>query len=192
MKRIGLVAFGCIAFFGLGVYATAQMMSGHSGHHMNHGGNGNYQHDEVNIPMLNDKNTTQDEVAHMRTLFQRHSSITRDVKNIENGIITTTLSDVPKVAEALINHVAEMITRVEQGDNPEVPIQSPTLLILFEQGESIETDIEIVENGIIVTQTSDNGDVVAALQKHADEVSDLAERGMVAVHEQMMKAHHRG
>jgi len=63
MKRIGLVAFGCIAFFGLGVYATAQMMSGHSGHHMNHGGNGNYQHDEVNIPMLNDKNTTQDEVA---------------------------------------------------------------------------------------------------------------------------------
>jgi len=82
----------------------------------------------------------------MRTLFQRHSSITRDVKNIENGIITTTLSDAPKVAEALINHVAEMITRVEQGDNPEVPIQSPTLLILFEQGESIETDIDIVEN----------------------------------------------
>jgi len=49
-----------------------------------------------------------------------------------------------------------------------------------------------VENGVIVTQTSDNGDVVAALQKHASEVSDLAERGMVAVHEQMMKAHHGG
>jgi len=36
---------------------------------------------------------------------------------------------------------------------------------------SIETEIEIVENGVIVTQTSDNGDVVAALQKHAGEVS---------------------
>ena len=85
--------------------------------------------------MLNGKNTTQDEVAHMRTLFQQHPAITRDVKNIENGI---------------------------------------------------------VENGVIVTQTSDNGDVVAALQKHASEVSDLAARGMVAVHEQMMKAHHGG
>ena len=114
------------------------------------------------------------------------------MKNIENGIVTTTLSDDPKVADALINHVAEMITRVEQGDNPEVPIQSPTLSILFEQGDSIETEIEIVENGVIVTQTSDNSDVVAALQKHAGEVSDLAKRGMVAVHEQMMKAHHGG
>ena len=50
---------------------------------------------------------TQDEVAHMRTLFQQHPSITRDVKNIENGIVTTTLSDDPKVADALINHVAK-------------------------------------------------------------------------------------
>ena len=77
------------------------------------------------------------------------------------------MSDDPKVAESLINHVAEIITRVEQGDNPEVPIQSPTLSILFEHRDSIETDIEIVENGVSVTQTSANGDVVAALQKHA-------------------------
>ena len=70
------------------------------------------------MPMLNGKNMTQDEVAHMRTLFQQHPAITRDVKNIENGIVTTTLSDDPKVADALINHVAEMITRVEQGETP--------------------------------------------------------------------------
>jgi len=31
---------------------------------------------------------------------------------------------------------------------------------------------------------------VAALQEHALEVSNLAERGMEAVHEQMMKQHH--
>ena len=153
MKRIGFVALGCIAFFGLGAYAPAQMMSGHSGHQMHHGSNGQHQHDEMNMPILNGKNTTQDEVAHMRTLFQQHPAITRDVKNIENGIVTTTLSDDPTVADALINHVAEMITRVEQGDNPEIPIQSPTLSILFEQGQSIETEIEIVENGVIVTQT---------------------------------------
>lgn len=80
MKRIGLVAIGCIAFFGLGVYATAQMMSGYSGHHTNHGGNGHHQQDEVNMPMLTGKNTTQAEGAHVRTLFQQNPSITRDAK----------------------------------------------------------------------------------------------------------------
>ena len=83
-----------------------------------------------------------------------------------------------------------MITRVEQGDNPEVPI-SPTLSILFEQGDGIETEIEIVENGVIVTQTSSNGDVVAAC-KNTQAKYPLADRGMVAVHEQMMTAHHGG
>jgi hypothetical protein len=39
-------------------------------------------------------------------------------------------------------------------------------------------------------KTSDDEEVVAALQKHAMEVSDLADRGMAAVHEQMMAQHH--
>ena len=82
-----------------------------------------------------------------------------------------------------------MITRVEQGDNPEVPIQSPTLSILFEQGDSIETEIEIVENGVIVTQTST---MVMWLPpcKNTQAKYPIWRRGMVAVHEQMMKAHH--
>lgn len=192
MKRILIAAFACLAFFGMGIAATVHMMSdgNHRGHHMRHAGSGQHQHDTVNMPMLNGKNTTQDEVAHMRTLFQQHPSITREVTHIENGIVTKTLSNYPKVTEALVNHVAEMITRVEQGDNPEIPIQSPTLTLLFEQGMTIETEIEIVDTGVIVTQTSSNPDVIAALQKHADEVTDLAQRGMVAVHEQMMQSHH--
>ena len=40
--------------------------------------------------------------------------------------------------------------------------------------------------GILVIQTSNDAEVVSALQKHAMEVSDLADRGMAAVHEQMM------
>jgi len=38
-------------------------------------------------------------------------------------------------------------------------------------------------------QTSGNPEVVALLQKHAAEVSDMAERGMEAVHERMMNGH---
>ena len=43
----------------------------------------------------------------------------------------------------------------------------------------------MTELGIVVSQTSSNPDVVKALQTHAGEVSDMAERGMEAVHERM-------
>jgi len=41
-----------------------------------------------------------------------------------------------------------------------------------------------------VTQTSDDAEVVAALHKHAAEVSDMALRGMDAVHDRMMSQNH--
>ena len=50
--------------------------------------------------------------------------------------------------------------------------------------------IEYTDHGLIVIQTSDDQEVIDALHKHAIEVSDLAARGMVAVHEQMMSSHH--
>ena len=45
----------------------------------------------------------------------------------------------------------------------------------------------MTDEGIVVVQTSDDPDVVKALQTHAGEVSDMVERGMEAVHESMMK-----
>jgi hypothetical protein len=50
--------------------------------------------------------------------------------------------------------------------------------------------MEPTETGIIVTQTSDDAETVAALQKHAAEVSDLATRGIVSAQEAMMARHH--
>jgi hypothetical protein len=38
-----------------------------------------------------------------------------------------------------------------------------------------------------VVQTSSDPETVAALQKHAGEVSELAKRGMAAAHENMMR-----
>ena len=90
----------------------------------------------------------------------------------------------------MIGHSAGMITRVEQGKNPQIPIQSLTLKTLFEGRDTIVTEIEITDYGIAIIQTSTDPKVVAALQEHALEVSNLGERGMDAVHEQMMKQHH--
>lgn len=69
-------------------------------------------------------------------------------------------------------------------------IQSPTLDIFFAHGDRIETEIEMTEIGIVVSQTSEDPDVVEALQVHAAEVTAMAERGMQAVHVMMMEQHH--
>jgi hypothetical protein len=45
----------------------------------------------------------------------------------------------------------------------------------------------MIELGVEVIQTSANSEVVALLQQHAAEVSDMAARGMQAVHERMMQ-----
>jgi hypothetical protein len=79
-----------------------------------------------------------------------------------------------------------MIGRVEAGDDPQIFIQSPTLDIFFARYEGLENEIEITEAGIVVTQVSGDPDLVAALHTHAAEVSDMAARGMQAVHERMM------
>jgi hypothetical protein len=45
----------------------------------------------------------------------------------------------------------------------------------------------MTELGVEVIQTSTEPDIVEALHKHAVEVSDMAKRGMAAIHERMSK-----
>ena len=51
--------------------------------------------------------------------------------------------------------------------------------------------LEVTEKGIIVIQTSNNEKVVKLLQMHADEVSDMSKRGMIAVHQRMIKKYNK-
>ena len=87
----------------------------------------------------------------------------------------------------VVCHVVGMINRVEEGRDSKILIQSPTLDLLFERRDLIINEIDVVDAGIVVLQTSDDPEVVAALQTHAAEVSDMAERGMEAVHEMTMQ-----
>ena len=80
-----------------------------------------------------------------------------------------------------------MIDRVERGDDPQIFIQSPTLDILFLNGAEMQSQIDVTDEGIVVVRTSTDPDVVAALHTHAAEISDMADRGMQAVHEAMMQ-----
>lgn len=58
---------------------------------------------------------------------------------------------------------------------------SPTLPVLFENKDKIKTVVENTGKGSIVTQTTPDPKVAAALQAHALEVDELARDGMAAM-----------
>ena len=190
--RRGLLLAGGIVI-GVGAMFFLQKdtyMSMHAQHHgaggMGHGAGG-LEHDEVNMPGLRGRDATPEESAELAVMFRNFDKITRTVTNLENGISTLTNSTDPKVMDVLVSHVMGMIGRVEDGRDPQIIIQSPTLDILFELRDEITTEVDITDDGILVIQTSDNPKVVTALQIHAREVTDMADRGMQAVHESMQQ-----
>ena len=171
-----------------GAVGAGGMYFAMSGDHgmMDHHGGGIMQHDETNMPGLQGENATPEESADLAVLFNNFDTITRKVENLPNGIRTVTRSSDADVMDALVNHSVGMIDRVGQLDDPKILIQSPTLYIFFLQGEDIVSEVSIEDEGLIVVQTSENPQIVEALQVHAAEVSAMADRGMQAVHEMMM------
>ena len=168
--------------------SLAQHMGGMGhmpGHHM-HGADGT-GHDMVTMPGLRGLDATPEESGELTVLFHHFPGLNREVELLDDGIRTYTWSQDPALAAVLVSHVGGMIQRVEEGRDPQVFIQSPTLDILFQRRETITTEIETTDEGIWVTQTSTDPEVVTALQTHAAEVSDMAARGMQAVHEMMMR-----
>ncbi|MDE0591292.1 hypothetical protein OU789_15255 [Halocynthiibacter sp. C4] len=151
-----------------------------------HGADGT-GHDEINMPGLRGENATPEESAELAVMFRNFETITREVTNLPNGIRTVTRSSDEEVMKQLVSHVFGMIRRVEEKDDPEIIIQSRTLDVFFQRGDKIETEIELTDEGIVVTQTSQDTELVAALQQHAAEVTDMVDRGMEAVHEMMMQ-----
>ncbi|MGH1424435.1 MAG: hypothetical protein ACRBBU_06875 [Pseudooceanicola sp.] len=169
--------------------AVQAQMNGHGtgrhGHGHGHGADGT-GHDEATMPGLRGLDATPLESSELATMFRNFNAITREVTNLPNGIRTITYSADADLMAVVVSHVVGMIDRVEEGRDPKVFIQSPTLDILFERRDRITTEIDSTDQGIIVIQTSNDPEVVAALQTHASEVSDMVDRGMQAVHDMMM------
>jgi hypothetical protein len=192
-RRLLLAALAVVvaggAFVAGQTNAFAQM-SGHGGQGggmHGHGAGGMMQHDMTNMPGLRGLDATPEESAELAVMFNNFETFTRTVENLPNGIRTVTNSSDEEVMANLVSHVTGMIARVEEGRDPQIFIQSPTLDVFFLKGDGIETGIDITDEGIVVVQTSDDPELVTALQVHAAEVTDMAERGMAAVHDAMMK-----
>ncbi|KIN62885.1 hypothetical protein Z946_1748 [Sulfitobacter noctilucicola] len=166
----------------LGTMSGTAPLFAQSGH-----GHGMMGHNMATMPGLRGENATAEESAEMAIMFRHFDTITREVENLPNGIRTVTRSSNRHVMDALVSHAVGMIDRVGAKDDPKVRIQSPTLDIFFRHGEDIVSEVEMTDDGLVVVQTTDNPDLIKALQVHAAEVTDMADRGMHAVHEMMMK-----
>jgi hypothetical protein len=128
--------------------------------------------------MQHDEASSAD-VRLVHELLVNHDRIRRTVTRLPNGIRAVTESDDPQMVQAIQTHVASMAGRLSDGR--EFNMSSRTVPVLFESRNKIETRVETTEKGSVVTQTSAEASVVAALQGHADEVSELARDGMVAM-----------
>lgn len=189
-SRVGVVSILALAVVAggialIGPHGAYAQMTGQSGGMHLHGAGGMMQHDATNMPGLRGLDATPEESAELAVMFNNFERIDRTVENLPNGIRTVTYSADEEVMATLVSHVTGMINRVEEGRDPQIFIQSPTLDVFFLKGDGIETDIEVTDEGIVVVQTSDDPELVEALQVHAAEVLAMAERGMDAVHDMM-------
>jgi hypothetical protein len=190
MKRSSKVAVGVVAWLGLSLVtaASAQPSGMGSGmmHGMGHGaGTGHHRPMARAVGMLTrqDAGSSADmELVH--DLLMDHTKIRRTVTNLPNGIKTVTESDDPKVAQTIKAHVSSMSERLKDGR--EFNIFSTTLPVLFENRDKIKSEVTVTEKGSIVTRTSSDPKVVAALHGHAAEVTELVQEGMVAMRRGMM------
>jgi hypothetical protein len=130
---------------------------------------------------------TMAQLQTIHELFVNHDRIERSVTNLPNGIRTTTESDDPRIAQLIKDHVAAMGERVAAGNDPGLPIESDALHSIFKNYDKVETKVEATAKGVVVTQTSADKETVAALQRHASEVSDFVTQGMAAMRTAMMK-----
>jgi hypothetical protein len=136
-------------------------------------------HGPMAAPMQHGDEAFAADMQLVQGMVHNNDKIKRTVTNLPDGIGTVTESDDPKVAEYIKAHVASMQKRLDEGRV--FNLFSPTLPTLFAKKDKIKTTVETTGKGVTVTQTSSDPEVVAALQAHAVEVSELARDGMVAM-----------
>ena len=165
--------------------ALAQMAPGH---HHNHGSQGHEAmmrqgmgggRGPVAMLTTRDANSAADMGVAMN-LIHENTKIRRSVTRLPDGIKTLTESDDPQIAQEIKAHVARMSSRLQEGK--EFNVFSTTLPVIFDNAKNIQSTLEFTTKGVIATRRSADPKVVAALQAHADEVTELVKEGPVAFH----------
>ena len=120
----------------------------------------------------------------IRSLVHEYrQEIERTVEDVEDGVVTVTRApDSAEAAEALRRHVREARQLLETGGR--IRMWDPLFRELLDHAHQISMKVEELEDGVRVTETSDDPQVVRLIRAHARKVSEFIERGPAAVHEE--------
>jgi len=115
-------------------------------------------------------------------LIANHDRIERSIEDIPAGVRTVTTTKDAELLEPLRQHVREMSALLEGGG--QVRKWDPLFAEIFEHGESIRIEIEELDNGVRVTETSEDQEVVKLIRAHARKVDQFIAAGQQAYHEE--------
>jgi hypothetical protein len=118
-------------------------------------------------------------------MFNRHTEIRRHVEQLPNGIRTVTESEDAHIVALLQEHVPGMWAHVNAGE--EVRCMSNSLPTMFRNAKKYRRDLTVTPKGVAVTETSDDPVVLAAIRRHAEEVTGFVTEGMPAMMRGMMR-----
>ena len=108
-------------------------------------------------------------------LLTNHEKITREVKELPNGVETLTESNDPEIADKIKEHVQWMEYRIKE-TNP-IRMRDPLFRELFQHTDKITMKHEDTENGVRVIETSEDPYVAKLIKAHAKTVSGFVARG---------------
>ncbi|MDE8343179.1 MAG: hypothetical protein POH28_11325 [Acidocella sp.] len=118
-------------------------------------------------------------------LFERHASIARKTYILPNGIVDTTTSSDPTTADIIKAHVLEMYQRLDQSQPFPYPM-SPSVTAMFANDTAYRRSYKLLPDGIEVTETSDDPEMLKMIYAHAKELDGFAKYGMPAMMRGMM------
>lgn len=167
---------------GPGAAGHGPMMQGHGVQHAPGAGGRGRMTGPVSMLSRQDDNSVAD-MRLVMDLVHANTRIKRTVTKLPDGIRTVTESDDPQIAQTIKAHVASMTGRLKDGR--EFNIFSTTLPVIFDNAARIQMAMEMTDKGVVVTRTATDAKLVAALQAHADEVSELVRDGSAAMHRGM-------
>ena len=122
------------------------------------------------------------EMQNAHFLVSNHDRLERNVEEIPKGVQTVTTTDDPELVEPLRQHVREMSAVLEEGGH--IRRWDPLFAEIFEHGEAIQIEIEEIDDGVRVTETSEDEEVVKLIRAHARKIDQFLARGPAACREE--------
>ncbi|MDH3744869.1 MAG: hypothetical protein OES47_07195 [Acidobacteriota bacterium] len=127
--------------------------------------------------------SNRDVMQAVRALVHEYrGDIVREIEDVPNGVMTVTRSpENPEAVEVLQRHVGEMKALLEGGGR--MRAWDPLFTEIFDHYKEVEMVVDTLDDGVRVTETSANPEVVKLIRAHARKVNEFVAKGPAAVHE---------